>query len=173
MSGWSSGPCQRLGLRLVSHPEIFPGNILTSKELVRSLTYSLIAGFSAHCSRWSPPTLSPEKDSYCANLSILPAILPAALPGIFLGIGYSISFTRPPLDLYGTAAIIILSMIFWNISTGYQRASVPCSRFPLIQRSREQSGATSMRIFREIEIPLIKAPFLLRVIVSFIRPSPP
>jgi len=49
-------------------------------------------------------------------------------------------------------------MIFWNISTGYQPASVPCSRFPLIQRSRENRAATSMRIFREIEIPLIKAP---------------
>ncbi|MCE5256896.1 MAG: hypothetical protein ABFC92_06495 [Rectinema sp.] len=61
-------------------------------------------------------------------------IQPAALPSIFLGIGYSISFTRPPVDLYGTAAIIVLSMIFWNISTEYQTGHRgPSADIPLIQ----------------------------------------
>jgi len=141
-----------------------------SKELVRSLTYSLIAGFSSALFSMVAAYLVSRKRFILRKFVDFTCILPAALPGIFLGIGYSISFTRPPLDLYGTAAIIILSMIFWNISTGYQTGISALQQIsPSFSEAASNLGATSMRIFREIEIPLIKAPFFSAFIVSFIR----
>ena len=97
-------------------------------------------------------------------------ILPTALPGIFLGIGYSIAFTRPPVDLHGTAAIIILSLMFWNIAMGYQTGIGAFQQIsPSFHEAASNLGASSMRIFKEIEIPLIKGPFFSAFIVSFIR----
>jgi iron(III) transport system permease protein len=98
------------------------------------------------------------------------AMLPAALPGIFFGIGYAIVFTRPPFDLYGSAAIIVLSLVFWNISLGYQSGLAAFSQIsPSFGEAASNLGARSMRIFREIEIPLVSGAFFSSVTVSFIR----
>jgi iron(III) transport system permease protein len=141
-----------------------------SKELIRSLSYSLIAGFSSALFSMVAAYLVSRKKFFMRKFVDFTCILPAALPGIFLGIGYSIGFTKPPVDLYGTAAIIVLSMIFWNISTGYQTGISALQQIsPSFSEAASNLGATSMRIFREIEIPLIKAPFFSAFIVSFIR----
>jgi len=141
-----------------------------SKELFRSLTYSLIAGFASALFSMVASYLVSRKNFILRRFVDFTCILPAALPGIFLGIGYSIGFTKPPVDLYGTAAIIILSMIFWNIATGYQTGISALQQIsPSFSEAASNLGATSMRIFREIEIPLIKAPFFSAFIVSFIR----
>jgi iron(III) transport system permease protein len=98
------------------------------------------------------------------------AILPAALPGILFGIGYSIVFSRPPFDLYGTSAIIVLSLVFWNVSIGYQSGLAAFSQIsPSFGEAASNLGAGSMRIFREIEIPLIRGAFFSSFTVSFIR----
>jgi iron(III) transport system permease protein len=98
------------------------------------------------------------------------AILPAAIPGVFFGIGYSLSFNTPPIDLYGTSLIIIFSMIFWNIPIGYQTAH---GGFQQIARSLGEAasnlGAGSLRIFWDIELPLLKSAYISAFIVSFIR----
>jgi len=141
-----------------------------SKELFRSLSYSIVAGFSSALFSMVAAYLVSRKKFLMRRFVDFTCILPAALPGIFLGIGYSIGFTRPPIDMYGTAAIIVLSMIFWNISTGYQTGIGALQQIsPSFNDAASNLGATSMRIFREIEIPLIKGPFFSSFIISFIR----
>lgn len=141
-----------------------------SKELARSLAYSLIAGFASALFSMIAAFLVSRKKFSGRRFVDFTCMLPAALPGIFLGIGYSIGFTRPPVDLYGTAAIIVLSMIFWNISTGYQTGIGAFQQIsPSFSEAASNLGAGSLRIFREIEIPLIKGPFLSSFIMSFIR----
>ena len=141
-----------------------------SNELFRSLSYSAIAGFSSALFSMIAAYLVSRKRFIMRKFVDFTCILPAALPGIFLGIGYSICFTKPPIDLYGTASIIILSMIFWNISSGYQTGIGALQQIsPSLNEAASNLGATSMRIFREIEIPLIKVPFFSAFIMSFIR----
>jgi iron(III) transport system permease protein len=141
-----------------------------SKELVHSLSYSAIAGFSSALFSMTAAFLVSRKKFPGRRFVDFTCMLPAALPGIFLGIGYSIGFTRPPVDLYGTATIIILSMIFWNISTGYQTGIGAFQQIsPSFSEAASNLGAGSLRIFREIEIPLIKGPFFSSFIMSFIR----
>jgi iron(III) transport system permease protein len=141
-----------------------------SKELVRSLSYSLVAGFASALFAMVAAYLVTRKRLVLRRFIDFTCILPAALPGIFLGIGYSIGFTRPPLDLYGSSAIIVLSMVFWNISTGYQTGIGALQQIsPSFSEAANNLGASSMRVFREIEIPLIKGPFFSSFIVSFIR----
>jgi len=141
-----------------------------SPELANSLSYSLAAGSGSALFAMTAAYLVSRKRFPLRKFVDFTSILPAALPGIFFGIGYSIAFTRPPLDLYGTAAIIVLSMVFWNISMGYQTGIGAFQQIsPSFSEAASNLGAGSMRIFREIEVPLIKGPFFSAFVVSFIR----
>ena len=100
----------------------------------------------------------------------LVAILPAAIPGVVFGIGYSLAFNTPPFDLYGTAAIIILSMIFWNIPMGYQTGIGRLKQIaPSLGEAASNMGAGSLKTFWDIELPLLKSSLVSAYVVSFIR----
>jgi iron(III) transport system permease protein len=140
------------------------------RELVRSLVFSVVAGAASALFAMTSAYLVARKRFPLRRMVDFVSILPAALPGIFLGIGYSISFTRRPLDLYGTAAIIVLSLLFWNISMGYQTGVGALKQIsPSLGEAASNLGAGSMRIFREIEVPLLQGPFFSAFIVGFIR----
>lgn len=141
-----------------------------SAELLRSLVFSLVAGATSALLAMTAAYLVARKRFAFRAFVDSVSMLPAALPGIFLGIGYAICFTRPPLDLYGTAAIIVLSMIFWNLSMGYQTGIGALGQVsPSLGEAASNLGAGSLTIFKDIEIPLLKGPFLSAFIVSFIR----
>lgn len=98
------------------------------------------------------------------------AMLPAALPGIFIGIGYSIAFNRPPLDFYGTGLIIVLSLGAWNLSTAYQTGLESLKQIsPSLGEAAANLGARTLRVFRDVHLPLMKGPFLSAFLVGFIR----
>jgi iron(III) transport system permease protein len=144
--------------------------LLRSKEVLHSLSYSAVAGFTSALLSMIAAYIVSRKKFFGRSFVDFVCMLPAALPGIFLGMGYSIGFTKPPIDLYGTAAIIILSMIFWNISAGYQTGIGVFQQIsPSFSEAASNLGAGTLRIFREIEIPLIKGPFFSSFIMSFIR----
>jgi iron(III) transport system permease protein len=141
-----------------------------SPELIHSLSFAVAAGLISAVFSITASYLVSRKRFPLHKLMDFVCILPAALPGIFFGIGYSIAFTRPPIDLYGTAAIIILSMIFWNISMGYQTGIGAFQQIsPSLGEAASNLGAGSMKIFRQIEAPLVKTSFFSAFIVSFIR----
>lgn len=141
-----------------------------SPELIRSLLYAAAAGLAGTLIAMTAAYIVSRKQFVLKRLVDVTAMLPAALPGIFFGIGYAIVFTRPPLDLYGSAAIIVLSLVFWNISVGYQSGVAAFSQIsPSFGEAASNLGAKSMRIFREIEIPLIRGAFFSSFTVSFIR----
>src|SRR5207244_13082688 len=48
------------------------------------------------------------------------ATAPVAIPGIVLAVGLFLSYTQPPLVLYGTLAIIFLAYVTKAIPVGYQ-----------------------------------------------------
>ena len=142
----------------------------SSKPLGNSIYFALIAALVSSSFAMVNAYLVSRKEFPGKKVLDFMAILPAAIPGVFFGIGYSLSFNVPPFDLYGTALIIILSMIFWNIPIGYQTAY---SGFQQIAGSLGEAasnlGAGSLRIFWDIELPLLKSAYISAFIVSFIR----
>ena len=141
-----------------------------SPELIHSVVFAVIAGFVSSLFAMTAAYLVSRKQFLLRGWIDFTCILPAALPGIFFGIGYSIAFTRPPVDLYGTATIIILSMIFWNISMGYQTGIGTFKQIsPSLGEAASNLGASSMKIFWQIETPLMKSSFFSAFVVSFIR----
>jgi iron(III) transport system permease protein len=141
-----------------------------SRPLINSIYFALIAALVSSSFAMVSAYLVSRKEFIAKKALDFVAILPAAIPGVFFGIGYSLSFNDPPFDLYGTSLIIIFSMIFWNIPMGYQTAY---GGFLQISASLGEAasnlGARSLRIFWDIELPLLKSAYISAFIVSFIR----
>jgi len=93
-----------------------------------------------------------------------------ALPGTIVGIAYLIAFNDPPLELTGTALIIIACYIFRYGPTGI-RATV--ALLQQIDKSLEEAsqglGAGSTTTFRRVTLPLILPAFFAGLGVVFIR----
>ena len=140
------------------------------RELRNSVIYSVTAGgLSALFAITAAYLVSRNKGALTKYIDFA-SILPAALPGIFIGIGYSVTFTRGFVDLYGTAIIVILAMLFWNISMGYQTGLNSFKQISVsLSEAASNLGANQLRIFWEIEAPLVKSSFISAFIVSFIR----
>ncbi len=93
-----------------------------------------------------------------------------ALPGTIVGIAYLIAFNDPPIELTGTALIIIACYIFRYGPTGI-RATV--ALLQQIDKSLEEAsqglGAGSGTTFRRVTLPLIMPAFFAGLGVVFIR----
>jgi len=139
-------------------------------ELLHSILYAAGAALGSAVVSLGTAFLVSRKRFRLRSAMDLAALLPAALPGICFGIGYSILFSRPPLDLYGTAAIVVLSLLFWNISVGHQTFVTAFGQIsPAFGEAAANLGAGSFRVLREIELPLVSGAFLSAATVSFIR----
>jgi iron(III) transport system permease protein len=93
-----------------------------------------------------------------------------ALPGTIVGIAYLIAFNDPPIELTGTALIIIACYVFRYGATGI-RATV--AMLQQIDKSLEEAsqglGAGSGTTFRRVTLPLILPAFFAGLGVVFIR----
>jgi iron(III) transport system permease protein len=93
-----------------------------------------------------------------------------ALPGTIVGIAYLVAFNDPPIELTGTALIIVACYIFRYGPTGI-RATV--ALLQQIDKSFEEAslglGAGSGTTFRRITLPLILPAFFAGLGVVFIR----
>ena len=93
-----------------------------------------------------------------------------ALPGTIVGIAYLIAFNDPPIELTGTALIIVACYVFRYGPTGI-RATV--ALLQQIDKSLEEAsqglGAGSATTFRRVTLPLILPAFFAGLGVVFIR----
>jgi iron(III) transport system permease protein len=93
-----------------------------------------------------------------------------ALPGTIVGIAYLIAFNDPPIELTGTALIIIACYVFRYGPTGI-RATI--AQLQQIDKSLEEAsqglGAGSATTFRRVTLPLILPAFFAGLGVVFIR----
>ena len=139
-------------------------------SLRNSLVYSTIA--AAFCSAMAVVLAYLTQRKSWSGRSVVDflAIAPAAVPGIFFGIGYALTFNERWLDWIDRGALIVVSMIFWNIPIGYRSAG---AGFRQIDRSIDEAatsmGASSLRTLREILVPLLRSPLVTAFITGFVR----
>lgn len=93
-----------------------------------------------------------------------------ALPGTIVGIAYLIAFNSPPIELAGTATIIIALYVFRYGATGIRTTIAMLQQIDRsIEEASESLGATSSTTFRRITLPLILPAFFSGLGVVFIR----
>jgi iron(III) transport system permease protein len=84
------------------------------------------------------------------------ATAPSAIPGIVLGVGLFIGYTRPPLILYGTLAILLLAFVTIELPPAYQQLQAALSALhPELEEAGRILGATRLKTLRQITAPLL------------------
>jgi len=97
-------------------------------------------------------------------------LLSFAAPGTIIGIGYISSFNTPPFLLTGTAFIIIAAIVVKNLQVGIEAGS---NQLRQIDKSLEESsailGASNLRTFLKITLPLLKPALFTSIAYAFTR----
>jgi iron(III) transport system permease protein len=97
------------------------------------------------------------------------ATAPVAIPGIVLAVGLFLSYTHPPLVLYGTLSIIFLAYVTKELPVGYQQiASSLRAVHPELEDASRICGATRLRALFDITTPLIRNGVIATWIFIFI-----
>ncbi len=85
------------------------------------------------------------------------ATAPVAIPGIVLGVGLFLSYTRPPLVLYGTLWILLIAFVTISLPAAYQQLQ---SAFRTVSVDLEEAsrilGATRLRTLGRITAPILR-----------------
>jgi iron(III) transport system permease protein len=85
------------------------------------------------------------------------AAAPMAIPGIVLGVGLFLSYTRPPLVLYGTLWILLLAFLTIELPAGFQQLQSAISGLhPELEEASRIFGATRLRSLWQITAPLLR-----------------
>jgi iron(III) transport system permease protein len=86
------------------------------------------------------------------------ATAPVAIPGIVLGVGLFLSYTRPPIVLYGTLWILLLAFLTIELPAGYQQVQAAFRGLhPELEEASRVFGATRLRSLWQITAPLLRA----------------
>jgi len=98
------------------------------------------------------------------------SMLNFAVPGVVVGIGYILAFNTPPLQLTGTALIIILVFVFRRMPVGIQDAIAQLQQIdPAIEEASSSLGAGFFRTFGRVTLPLIAPALLSSLVYIFVR----
>jgi len=98
------------------------------------------------------------------------SMLNFAVPGVVVGIGYILAFNTPPMQLTGTALIIILVFVFRRMPVGIQDAIAQLQQIdPAIEEASSSLGAGFFRTFGRVTLPLIAPALLSSLVYIFVR----
>ncbi len=139
-------------------------------QIWNSIRFGLLASLGASLLAMVLAYIVQKKQVGVNRLLDFLAILPGAIPGIFLGIGFVMAFNEPPLELTGTAAIMVLALLFWNIPTCYSACTAGLQQIGAsVEDAALNLGASSFVSFRDVILPLLKGPFMSGFVLSFLR----
>lgn len=98
------------------------------------------------------------------------AMMSFAIPGTVIGVSYILAFNVPPVQLTGTALIIVISFVFRNMPVAIRAGLASLGQ---IDRSLDEAsltlGARSFATLRRVILPLLKPAIITAMIYSFVR----
>jgi iron(III) transport system permease protein len=93
-----------------------------------------------------------------------------AIPGTVIGVSYILAFNTPPIELTGTATIMVIAFVFRNMPVGI-RAGIANLR--QIDRSLDEAsltlGARTPGTLRRVILPLLRPAIVTSMIYAFVR----
>ena len=97
-------------------------------------------------------------------------MLSFAIPGTVIGISYVLAFNLPPIELTGTASILVICFVFRNMPVGVRGGIAAMSQ---LDRSLDEAsltlGANSFTTVRRVVLPLLKPAIVNALVYSFVR----
>jgi iron(III) transport system permease protein len=97
-------------------------------------------------------------------------LLSFAIPGTVVGVSYILAFNIPPIEITGTAAILIICFVFRNMPVGVRAGIATLSQ---VDKSLDEAsltlGASSGTTLRKIVLPLLRPAVVAALVYSFVR----
>ena len=97
-------------------------------------------------------------------------MLSFAIPGTVIGVSYIMAFNVPPLELTGTALILVLCFVFRNMPVGVRAGMAAMSQ---VDRSLDEASlvlrASAWRTLWRVVLPLLRPAIVTALIYSFVR----
>ena len=97
-------------------------------------------------------------------------MLSFAIPGTVIGVSYILAFNVPPIEITGTALILIVCNVFRNMPVGVRAGMASMAQ---IDRSLDEAsstlGARGFTVLRTILLPLLKPAVVAALVYSFVR----
>jgi iron(III) transport system permease protein len=92
-----------------------------------------------------------------ARFLALLATAPVAIPGIVLGVGIFLTYSQPPLMLYGTLWILLVAFLTIEMPAGYQQLAAAFEGIhPELEEAGRILGASRLATLRLITAPLLR-----------------
>ncbi len=93
-----------------------------------------------------------------------------AIPGTVIGISYIMAFNLPPIQMTGTAAILIACFVFRNMPVGVRGGVAAMAQLDgSLDEASLTLGAGSGRTMRKVILPLMRPAILAALVYSFVR----
>ena len=97
-------------------------------------------------------------------------MLSFAIPGTVVGVSYILAFNVPPIELTGTALILVVCFVFRNMPVGVRAGMATLAQ---IDRSLDEAsltlGARTGTTIRRVVLPLLKPALVTALVYSFVR----
>jgi len=97
-------------------------------------------------------------------------LLSFAIPGTVVGVSYILAFNVPPIEITGTALILVICFVFRNMPVGVRAGIASLSQ---IDKSLDEAsitlGARSFTTIRRVMLPLLKPAVIASLVYSFVR----
>ncbi|MET0440846.1 MAG: iron ABC transporter permease, partial [Casimicrobiaceae bacterium] len=97
-------------------------------------------------------------------------MLSFAIPGTVIGVSYILAFNVPPIELTGTALILVVCNIFRNMPVGVRAGMASMVQ---IDKSLDEAsitlGARGFTVLRTVLLPLLKPAVVAALVYSFVR----
>lgn len=89
------------------------------------------------------------------------ATFPYMIPGTCFGIGYILAFNHEPLKMTGTAAIVMLNMLFKQLPTTTKLCSAALTQIPRsLEWSARDLGGSKLTVLKDVILPGMGPAFL-------------
>ncbi|MBN9045313.1 MAG: iron ABC transporter permease [Rhizobiales bacterium] len=104
------------------------------------------------------------------NLFEFALMMSFAIPGTVIGISYVMAFNLPPLEMTGTALILVFCFVFRNMPVGVRGGIAAMSQ---LDKSLDEASLTlranSARTIRKVILPLLRPAITAALVYSFVR----
>ncbi|MBI4818011.1 MAG: iron ABC transporter permease [Deltaproteobacteria bacterium] len=93
-----------------------------------------------------------------------------AVPGTVVGVGYVMAFNTPPVELTGTAAIIVVCFVFRNMAVGVRSGLAALAQIdPSLDEASICLGASTPRTLWSVTLPLLRPAVIASLVYGFVR----
>jgi iron(III) transport system permease protein len=97
-------------------------------------------------------------------------MLSFCVPGTVIGVAYILTYNIPPVEITGTAVILIVCFVFRNLPVGVRSGMAAMSQ---LDKSLDEASATlrasTWRTLTRVVLPLLKPAIVTALIYSFVR----